>query len=95
MSTDELHAEPSPVEGRLIDAHCLLLADPEPQAVAYNHTIFCQTSLPFRNPGDDVREVTRVGRRHERGVSAVPGSARLRFSSISDLSERAVPAATA
>lgn len=23
--------------------------------VAYQHTVFCQTSLPYRNPGDDVR----------------------------------------
>ena len=59
MSTDELHDEPTPVEGRLIDAHRLLLDEPEPRDVAYNHTIFCQTSLPYRNPGDDVREVTR------------------------------------
>lgn len=59
MSTDELHDEPTPVEGRLIDAHCLMLADPEPREIAYNHGLFCQTSLPYRNPGDNVREITR------------------------------------
>ena len=58
MSTDDVHGEPTPVEGRLIDSHCLMLDSPEPRVVAYNHSAFCQMSLPYRNPGD-LREVTR------------------------------------
>jgi hypothetical protein len=27
--------------------------------LAYQHTVFCQTSLPYRDPGDDVREWQR------------------------------------
>jgi hypothetical protein len=26
-----------------------------PEDIAYQHTVFCQTCLPYRNPGDDVR----------------------------------------
>ena len=29
------------------------------QQLAFQHTVFCQTSLPYRNPGDDVREWKR------------------------------------
>lgn len=32
--------------------------DNEPQ-LAFQHTVFCQTGLPYRNPGDDVRLWTR------------------------------------
>ncbi len=60
MSEEEVHDEPSPVEGRLIDAHCLLLDTPESRDIVYNHTAFCQTSLPYRNPGS----VTRILRRN-------------------------------
>jgi hypothetical protein len=28
----------------------------EPGAITYQHTVFCQTGLPYRNPGADVRE---------------------------------------
>ncbi len=33
--------------------------DNEPQ-LAFQHTVFCQTSLPYRNPGDDVRKWKRT-----------------------------------
>jgi len=26
-----------------------------PEDIAYQHTVFCQTCLPYRNPGDEVR----------------------------------------
>src|SRR5271166_4300472 len=29
------------------------------QRLAFQHTVFCQTSLPYRDPGDDVREWQR------------------------------------
>ena len=48
-------APPTRIRGRLIAAHCAMLENPEPKKVAYMHTVFCQASLPLRNPGDDVR----------------------------------------
>ena len=45
--------------------HCRLIEpieteqDNEPQ-LAFQHTVFCQTSLPYRNPGDDVRKWKRT-----------------------------------
>ncbi len=53
--------EPTIVEGRLIDAHYELLqkvwGDDLP--LVFNHAILAQVSLPFRNPGDDVRSFAR------------------------------------
>jgi hypothetical protein len=41
-----------PVHRRLIEP----LDDSEQgRELAYQHTVFCQTSLPYRDPGDDVR----------------------------------------
>ena len=37
---------------RALDARIDLLRDPEPEAASYNHSVLCQTSLPYRNPGD-------------------------------------------
>jgi hypothetical protein len=42
--------------------HQRLIAQPDEsdeQRLAFQHTVFCQTSLPYRNPGDDVREWQR------------------------------------
>ena len=45
-----------PVHRRLIEP----LDDSEQgRELAYQHTVFCQTSLPYRDPGDDVREWKR------------------------------------
>ena len=30
-----------------------------PEQIAYQHSVLCQTSLPYRNPGPDVREWSR------------------------------------
>jgi hypothetical protein len=32
----------------------------DPEALAFQHSIFCQTGLPYRNPGAEVREWERV-----------------------------------
>jgi Plasmid encoded RepA protein len=46
-----------PVHRRLIEP----LDDSEQgRELAYQHTVFCQTGLPYRNPGDDVRQWQRV-----------------------------------
>ncbi len=36
-----------------------LLAEADRQEVAYQHSILCQTGLPYRNPGADIREWQR------------------------------------
>jgi hypothetical protein len=59
--------------------HKRLIAQPEDDnesRLAYHHTVFCQTSLPYRNPGDDVREWEReqgmVSLRVEAGTARHP-----------------------
>jgi hypothetical protein len=42
----------TPIRQRLIEAAA---RETELQSVLYQHTIFCQTGLPYRDPGDDVR----------------------------------------
>jgi len=37
---------------RLLDAADATQDDP--QSILYQHTMFCQTGLPYRNPGNDV-----------------------------------------
>jgi hypothetical protein len=43
---------------RLLDAGDIITSD-EPGPILYAHTVFCQTGLPYRNPGD-VREWERA-----------------------------------
>jgi hypothetical protein len=45
------------IQKRLIETSGLLVDAPE--EIAYQHTILCQTSLPYRDPGDDVRRWQR------------------------------------
>jgi hypothetical protein len=44
----------SRVHRRLIEPVELTEQDNEPR-LSFQHTVFCQTGLPYRNPGDDVR----------------------------------------
>ena len=37
-----------------------MTAQEEPGAVLYAHTVLCQTGMPYRNPGNDVREWERT-----------------------------------
>lgn len=46
---------PTPIERRLIEA----AATSEEQAALYQHTVLCQTCLPYRNPGDELRRWSR------------------------------------
>src|ERR1019366_8896631 len=46
---------PTPIQRRLIDTAALNVEQPDLQTILYQHTVFCQTSLPYRNPGDDAR----------------------------------------
>lgn len=48
----------SPVSRRLIKPLGEDEAD-DKQRLSFQHTVFCQTGLPYRNPGDDVRQWQR------------------------------------
>ena len=43
---------------RLLDAGDA--TDRDPDSIRYMHTVMCQTGLPYRNPGDEMREWERV-----------------------------------
>ena len=67
------------VQKRLLDA-ADLQRDGDVE-VAFQHTIFCQVSLPYRDPGNDVRlwKRSRGGASGNRGWSSLsPGQGRLR-----------------
>lgn len=56
---------PSPIQSRLIEAAALCAQEQEDQSILYQHSVFCQTCLPYRDPGDDVRMWERSnGRAH-------------------------------
>jgi hypothetical protein len=48
------------IRERLIDAAVLLESPNDPLSVLYQHSVLCQTCLPFRDPGDDARVWERV-----------------------------------
>lgn len=50
MSEESLSA----IQRRLITSSHDIALD-EPDTIMYQHTVFCQTGLPYRNPGDDIR----------------------------------------
>jgi len=63
MSTDDQHSlfgdlptlRPlSRVEQRLVRSSAEIEAD-DPDTILFQHTVFCQTGLPYRNPGNGVR----------------------------------------
>ena len=44
----------SPIQTRLVNSsHDIVMNDPE--GITYHHTVFCQTGLPYRNPGEHIR----------------------------------------
>ncbi len=61
---------------RLLDGSEATRSDPK--QVLYQHTVLCQTGLPYRNPGDDVRTWKRtngkVGLQVEAGTAWNPGA---------------------
>jgi replication initiator protein len=50
---------PSRIKQRLIKSAVQIEAE-DPDSILYQHTVFCQTGLPYRDPGDDVRQWERV-----------------------------------
>lgn len=51
---------PSLIEQRLINSAALYGDQDTPQSILYQHTVLCQTCLPFRNPSDEVRTWERL-----------------------------------
>jgi hypothetical protein len=53
---------PSVIEQRIIDgaAQALTGNDGTPRDILFQHTVLCQTCLPFRDPGDEVRTWERL-----------------------------------
>jgi hypothetical protein len=48
-------AKVTPIKRRMIESSVEILGRPVPEDFLYQHTLFCQTVLPFRDPGPDVR----------------------------------------
>ena len=42
------------IQGRMVKKSAAIALQP-PEQIVYQHTVLCQTALPYRNPGDDVR----------------------------------------
>jgi hypothetical protein len=52
---------PTPIQKRLIEGAAFPIENPNtPQNILFQHTVLCQTCLPFRNPGDDIRTWERL-----------------------------------
>ena len=45
---------------RLLDAAEAIRCEPEPDTILFQHSVLCQTTLPYRNPGESVRSWERV-----------------------------------
>jgi hypothetical protein len=61
ISVNSRRAPLSPIKKRLIDGAALRIESPDdPQSLLFQHTVLCQTCLPFRDPGDDVRTWERL-----------------------------------
>ena len=45
---------------RLLDASEAIRSKPEPDATVFQHSVLCQTTLPYRDPGEGVRRWERV-----------------------------------
>ena len=50
---------PTPIQQRLIEAAASSIEHPYQRSILYQHSVLCQTYLPYRNPGDDTREWDR------------------------------------
>lgn len=52
---------PSVIQQRLIDGAVLHIENPDvPRDILYQHTVLCQTCMPFRDPGDEIRTWERL-----------------------------------
>ena len=51
---------PTPIQQRLIEAAAFTIDYPDQRSILYQHSVMCQTYLPYRNPGDEKREWDRL-----------------------------------
>ena len=58
MTDDGQENQLTPMQRRVIGLAGRIVTG-EPESILFQHTIFCQTSLPYRNPGDEVRSWER------------------------------------
>lgn len=58
--TDETRSTSELRRKRLLDAAGAIRNEPEPDTILFQHSVLCQTTLPYRNPGEDVRSWERV-----------------------------------
>jgi hypothetical protein len=56
----QIEAAARPVKALTRVQHRLLESCPELGLLCFQHAVFCQTGLPYRDPGDDVREWQRT-----------------------------------
>jgi hypothetical protein len=65
---------PTPTQMRLVEASAAIAAEQNGDAIAYHHTVFCQTALPYRSVPDRVWERTNghVSLRVEAGSALHP-----------------------
>ena len=56
---------PPHVRRRLIESAALIEAD-DPESPLFQHTVFCQTGLPYRDPGEATRGNGNDGREPSR-----------------------------
>lgn len=66
----------TPIQRRLIESSVMILGQPVPEDFLYQHTLLCQTVLPFRDPGPTVRawerEQGKISLRLEAGSAKDP-----------------------
>lgn len=66
----------TPIKRRMIESSVEILGRPVPEDFLYQHTLFCQTVLPFRDPGPTVRvwerEQGKISLRLEAGSAKDP-----------------------
>ena len=58
--TDKIRSTGDERRKRLLDASEMIRSQPEPDAIVFQHSVLCQTTLPYRNPGEGVRSWQRV-----------------------------------
>lgn len=62
--------ELTPIEKRVISTVMDIRADLQPDDIYYQHSVLCQTVLPYRDPGDDVKTWKRVNGNAFLGIQA-------------------------
>jgi hypothetical protein len=67
---DKDNAELTHIEKRVIKTAMDIRADFQPEDILYQHSVLCQTVLPYRDPGDEVKTWSRVNGNAFLGIQA-------------------------